>query len=108
MIYLTANQPFYGIHHPCRFYSCFDGLDETGVKYLFPDFLADEKTEVLYAFAAVFGKFFFLIRQQFHCAVADIDQIDQHLNPFAAPHHVAAKRPECFLLVIADFNIPPE
>ena len=54
------------------------------------------------------GKFFFLIRQQFHCAVADIDQVDQHFNPFVAPHHVAAKRPECFPLIIAGFNIPPE
>ena len=50
----------------------------------------------------------FLIRQQFHCTVADIDQIDQHLNPFVNPHHVAAKRPECFLLIITGFYIPPE
>lgn len=76
MISLSANQPFYGIHQPCRFYSCFDVFDETDVKYLFLNFLADEKTEVLYAFTAVCGKFFFLIRQQFHCAVADIDQVD--------------------------------
>ena len=100
MISLSANQPFYGIHQPCRFYSCFDVFDETDVKYLFLNFLADEKTEVLYAFTAVCGKIFFLIRQQFHCAVADIDQVDQHLDPFAAPYHVAAKRPECFLLII--------
>ena len=53
-------------------------------------------------------KFFFLIRQQFYCTVTDIDQVDQHLDPFVAPHHVAAKRPEGFLLVITDFNIPPE
>ena len=76
MISLSANQPFYGIHQPCRFYSCFDVFDETDVKYLFLNFLADEKTEVLYAFTAVCGKIFFLIRQQFHCAVADIDQVD--------------------------------
>ena len=35
MISLSANQPFYGIHQPCRFYSCFDVFDETDVKYLF-------------------------------------------------------------------------
>lgn len=58
MISLSVNQPFYGIYHPCRFYSCFDTLDETGIKYLFLNFLADEKTEVLYAFTAVFGKIF--------------------------------------------------
>ena len=39
-------------------------------------------------------------------AIADIDQIDQHFNPFAAPHHIAAKRPECFLLIVACLNIP--
>ena len=38
--------------------------------------------------------------------IADIDQIDQHFNPFAAPHHIAAKRPECFLLIVACLNIP--
>ena len=48
------------------------------------------------------------VNQPFHCAVADIDYIDQHFNPFVASHHVAAKRPECLLLIIADFNILPE
>ena len=37
-----------------------------------------------------------------------IDQFDQHFNPFAASHHIAAERPENFLLIVAYFNIPPK
>lgn len=51
---------------------------------------------------------FVLIGQDLHGAVADINQVDQHFDSFAASHHIAAKRPECFLLIIADFNILPE
>ena len=51
---------------------------------------------------------FVLIGQNLHGTVTDVNQIDQHFNPFAAPHHIAAKRPECFLLIITGFYIPPE
>jgi len=49
---------------------------------------------------------FVLIRQNLQGTVTDIDQIDQYFNPFAASHHIAAKRPERFLLIVACFNIP--
>ena len=49
---------------------------------------------------------FVLIGQNLHGTVADIDQVDQHFNPFAASHHIAAERPESFLLIVAYFNIP--
>ena len=51
---------------------------------------------------------FVLIGQNLHGTVADIDQVDQHFNPFAASHHIAAERPESFLLIVAYFNIPPK
>ena len=45
-------------------------------------------------------------RQNFHGTITNADQIDQHFNSFAASHHIATKRPECFLFIVARFNIP--
>ena len=36
------------------------------------------------------GEFIIDIRQKLHCGIADIYQIDQHFDPFAAAHHVIA------------------
>ena len=33
---------------------------------------------------------FLRLRQKLHCGIADIYQIDQHFDPFAAAHHVIA------------------
>ena len=46
------------------------------------------------------------IGQNLHGTVTDIDQVDQHFNPFAASRHIVAERPESFLLIVAYFNIP--
>ena len=48
------------------------------------------------------------IEQNLHGTVTDIDQVDQHLNTFAASRHIVAERPESFLLIVAYFNIPPK
>ena len=79
---------FYGIYHRCRFYSGFDILHETGKKYLFTDTFTYDKTKFLHTFIFIVSKFFVNIRQQFHCAITDIDQIYHHLNPFAASYHI--------------------
>ena len=41
---------------------------------------------------------FVLIGQNLHGAVTDVNQIDQHFNPFAASHHIVTKRPEASYL----------
>ena len=48
------------------------------------------------------------IGQNLHGTVTDIDQVDQHFNPFAASRHIVAERSESFLLIVAYFNIPPK
>ena len=54
----------------------------------------------------VFRKIFILIRQDLHGTVTDIDQVYQHFNSIATPHHIVAERPECFLSIVADFDLP--
>ena len=49
---------------------------------------------------------FVLIGQNLHGTVTDVNQIDQHFNPFAASHHIVTKRPDRFLFIVACFNIP--
>ena len=97
---------FQRLYNNIWFYAGFDVFHESGIKYLLPDLSAKRKSELLYAFGPISGKDIFLVRQQLHGTVTDVDQIDQHFNPFAAPHHIAAKRPECFLLIVACLNIP--
>ena len=54
------------------------------------EFLRLGKSEILNTFISVAGKFIIDIRQKLHCGIADIYQIDQHFDFFAAAHHVTA------------------
>ena len=54
----------------------------------------------------VFRKIFILIRQDLHGTVTDIDQVYQHFYSLATPYHIVAKRPERFLFIVADFDLP--
>ena len=106
MIALLLNQAFQGFHNSIGFYVAFDVFHEMGIKYLLADFPAEHETEFLYTHITVLKKFFILIRQQLHCTVADVDQIYQHLDSFAATQHVTAKRPESLLLVVTYLYVP--
>lgn len=90
MEYLLLNQLFQYLYNGIGFYIGFDILHESGTKYLPPDLLAECETEFLYAFWTVFGKHLFLVWQQFHCTITDVDQVDQHLNSLSAAYHIAA------------------
>ena len=48
------------------------------------------KTDFLYALDLAPRKGFILVRQQFHCAVAEFDQVDQHFNPLVAAYNITA------------------
>ena len=86
----------------------FDIFHEIGKKYLAADALTQFKTKFLYTLCLVSREMFVLIRQNLHGTVTDIDQVDQCFNSFAASPHVVTKRPECFLFIVACFNIPPK
>ena len=68
-----------------------------------PDLIQNE-TPV--RFCTVLRKMFVLIGQNLHGTVTDVNQIDQHFDPFAASYHIVTKRPERFLFIVACFNIP--
>ena len=87
---LMPKQLFQYLCKDTWFYARFDILQESGIKYLPANFLTESEPEFLHAFVTVFWKKFILIRQHFHCAVCDINHIDQHFYPFTAANHVAA------------------
>ena len=53
-------------------------------------------------------KILFPIWKYFHRTIADVNQVDHHLNPLLAAHHIPAQGPESLLFVVASFNVPSE